>query len=381
MQHWKTLALAGFVAIGTAGTVQAQVKVGIIDSLSGPAASIGVPYAKGYAAWEAGPDNKGLTIIQIDDASDPAAAARAAKKLVEEDHVDILVGSAATPPSVAIYGVAAESKTPMVFAANGLVSGDRGAWEISVPQPFPLMISADLDAMKKAGVKTVAYIGFSDAFGDLVYDSLKKAVEPAGIKVVADERYGRADTSVTPQILKIIAIHPDAVFSGGAGSPAALPSIALAERGYKGHVYATHGIINAEFVRLGGNSVEGLVAPTGPVVVAEQLPDSNPLKKSGLEFRALYEKANHDKSTDAFAAYGYDAMVLMHAAVAKALASTTSKPGTPEFRLAVRDAMVSLKDVVGTHAVYNFSPGERYGTDERSRVVVQLDHGAWKLVP
>ena len=373
------LAIAIPIAIG-APAAQAQVKVGVIVSLSGPAASIGVPYSKGFAAWMAGPDNKGLTIIQIDDASDPAVAARAAKKLVEEDHVDIIVGSAATPPSIAIYGVAAESKTPMVFAANGLIPGERGAWEITVPQPVPLMISADLVAMQKAKVKTIGYIGFSDAWGDLVYDSLKKIVEPAGISIVANERYARADTSVTPQILKIIALRPDAVFTGGAGSPAALPHVALAERGYKGHVYSTHGVINAEFVRLGGASVEGLVAPTGPVVVAEQLPDSSPVKKAALEFRALYEKANHEKSTDAFAAYGYDAMVLMAAAV-KQVAGGPAKPGTPEFRLALRDAMVSLKNVVGTHAVYNFTPGERYGTDERSRVVVQLDHGVWKLVP
>ncbi len=377
MQHWTKLALATIAAVAAASQAQAQVKVGIINSLSGPVASIGVPYNKGFLAWQAG-GTQGMKIIQIDDASDPAAAARAAKKLVEEEHVDVLVGSAGTPTSMAIYGVAAESKTPMIITANGLVPGERGAWEITIPQPVPLMISADVEAMKKANVKTIGYIGFSDAWGDLVHDSLIKIVEPLGIKVIANERYARADTSVTPQILKIMALHPDAVFTGGSGSPGALPHLALAERGYRGQIYSTHAIINSEFVRVGGASVEGLVAPTGPVVVAEQLPDSNPIKQASLAFRALYEKANNEKSTDAFAAYSYDAMLILADAARRAEAGP-AKPGTAEFRLALRDALVSSKNVIGTHAVYNFTPGERYGTDERSRVVVKLDHGAWTL--
>jgi len=371
-------AFAGAVLLTTAA--EAQVKVGLITSLSGPVASIGVPYAKGYAAFQAGVTEFGgkkLSFVQIDDASDPAAAARAAKKLIEEDKVDVIVGSAGTPTTLAAYGVAAEAKVPMIITANALVAGERGDWEITIPQPVPLMISADLAQMKAAGVKTVAYIGYNDGWGDLVYDGLVKAVEPAGIKVVANERYARADTSVTPQILKIMATRPDAVFTGGSGSPGALPHLALAERGYKGHVYSTHAIINAEFVRIGGASVEGMIAPTGPVVVAEQLPDSNPIKAAALKFRELYEVANKEKANDAFAAYGYDALVILGDAVKRAAGT----PGTPAYRVALRDAIVSSNEVVATHAVYSFKPGERYGTDERARVIVRLEKGAWKLVP
>jgi branched-chain amino acid transport system substrate-binding protein len=197
--------------------------------------------------------------------------------------------------------------------------------------------------------------------------------------VTMNERYARTDTSVTPQILKIIASHPDAVLTGGSGSLGALPHLALAERGYRGGVYSTHAIINSEFVRVGGAAVEGLVAPTGPVVVAEQLPDSNPIKAVALRFRELYQKANGAPSTDAFAAYSYDAMLVLADAI-KRVAATPVKPGTPEYRLALRDALVTTHEVVGTHAVYNFKPGERFGVDDRSRVMVRLDHGAWKLV-
>jgi branched-chain amino acid transport system substrate-binding protein len=344
--------------------------------------SIGIPYVKGLkAAFANGDvfDGVKMKLILIDDGSDPAVSSRAGRKLVEEDHVDVLMGSAGAPASIALANVAADLKTPLIITANVPIAGERGDWEITIPQPAPLMIAADIEEMKKTGIKTVGYIGYNDAWGDLVYDSLKAAADPAGIKIVSNERYARTDTSVTPQILKIIALHPDAVLTGGSGSPGALPHLALAERGYRGAVYSTHAIINPEFVRIGGAAVEGVIAPTGPVVVAEQLPDSNPIKAASMKFRAEYAKANNSAAADAFAAYAYDSFLIL-ADAAKRAEAAGGKPGTPEFRTALRDALYSTHEVVGTHAVYNFKPGDRYGADERSRVLVRLDHGTWKLV-
>lgn len=381
MRHFKLAASAILASTVAAASAQAQVVVGIITSLSGPVSSIGIPYARGYAAWEAGGTEvagEQLKLIQIDDASDPSAAARAAKKLIEEDHVDVVLGAASSPASLAVYGVTSEAKVPLIITANALVPGDKGAWEITIPQPAELMVAADVQMMKKANVHTVAYIGYSDAWGDLVYNALMHSVQGTDIKVIMNERYARNDTSVTPQVLKIIAAHPDAVLTGGSGSPGALPHLALAERGYRGAVYSTHAIINSEFVRVGGSAVEGLVAPTGPVVVAEQLPDSNPIKAVALRFRELYQKANDAPSTDAFAAYSYDAMLVLADAVKRVDGS--AKPGTQEYRDKLHDALVNTREVVGTHAVYAFTPSERFGVDERSRVMVKLDHGTWELV-
>ena len=377
-----TFAFLGLSLLAAAGPAQAQITVGVVISLSGPVSSIGIPYSKGIAA---GLVNGGeihgekMRAIIVDDASDPAMAARAARKLVEEDHVDALIGSAGGPASLAINTVADELHVPLLIGGNVQVVGPHGDWEITIPQPASLMVAADIVQMTKAGIKTVAYIGYNDAWGDTVYDALKAAAEPAGIRVVSNERYARTDTSVTPQILKIIALHPDAVMTGGSGSPGALPHLALAERGYRGAEYSSHGIINSEFVRVGGASVQGVIAPTGPVVVAEQLPDSNPTKAVSMQFRADFTKANGTPPTDAFAAYAYDALLVL-ASAEKTADAGGAKPGTPEYRLALRDALVNTTDVVGTHAVYNFKPGIRYGTDERSRVLVQLDHGMWKLL-
>jgi branched-chain amino acid transport system substrate-binding protein len=361
---------------------QPTVTLGVVISSSGPVSSIGIPYVKGLKAVFANGDVVGgvkLKMILIDDGSDPAVSARAARKLVEEDHVDVLMGSAGAPASIALASVAADLKTPLLITANVPIAGERGDWEITIPQPAMLMVAADVASMKKAGIKTVGYIGYNDAWGDLVYDALKAAAEPAGIKILSNERFARTDTSVTPQILKLMSQHPDAVLTGGSGSAGALPHIALSERGYRGAVYSTHAIINTEFVRIGGNAVNGVIAPTGPIVVAEQLPDSNPIKAVAMQFRADYLKANGEPATDAFAAYGYDAVLLV-ADAAKRVIAKGVQPGTPAFREAFRTAMYETHEVVGTHGVYNFKPGDRYGTDERSRVMVKLEKGKWTLI-
>ena len=377
-----------FAAVATltatvCSTAFADLKVGFITSLSGPVSSLGIPYAKGIqAAIAYKPEVAGqkIQMFQLDDASDPSTAARNARKLIEEEKVDVIIGTAGSPGALAIAAVARETKTPLISIANANLPGDDGAWMVTIPQPAPLMISAVVDQMKKQGIKTVGYIGFSDAWGDLVYDALMKSAGPAGIKVLTNERHARADASVTGQVLKIVAARPDAVITGGSGTPGALPYLALAERGYRGPIFGTHALINPDFVRVGGAAVEGMLAPTGPVVVAEQLPADNAIRKVALDFRSAYQKANGVAPTDAFSAYSFDAWLVFADAATRALATKTV-PGTPQFRVALHDAINSTKELVGTHGVYNFKADSRYGSDERARVIVKLEKGQWKLVP
>ena len=360
----------------------ADLKLGFITSLSGPASSLGIPYSKGLQAamtYKPDVDGKKVQVIQLDDASDPTTAARNARKLIVEDNVDALIGTAGTPSGLAINGVAREFKVPFISIAQSKVDGADGAWMVTVPQSAPLMIDTIVDHMKRTGVKTVAYIGFSDAWGDLVYDALTAAAGPAGIRVVTNERYARADSSVTGQILKIVAAKPDAVLAGTSGTPGALPYLALSARGYRGKIYGTHGIINPDFIRVGGASVEGLLAPTGPVVVAEQLPANHPSRKMALDFRSVYQKTFQLTPTDAFAPYAFDAWLIFTDAAQRAMAN--KQPGTPEFRVALRDAVTSTKELVGTQGVYNFRPDSRFGSDQRAVVMVKLEKGQWKYLP
>jgi branched-chain amino acid transport system substrate-binding protein len=376
-------AIAAAVALCFSSAAMADLKVGLSVSLSGANASLGVPYAKGMQAAVAfRPEINGqkVQLIVLDDGSDPSNAGRNARKLVDEEKVDILMGSSGVPATIAISQVGRESKTPMVGLSPISLPPGESDWTVTVAQPPQLMIDAIVDRMKRNNVKTVGYIGFTDAWGDLVYNSLMKAAEPAGIKVVTNERYARADQSVTGQVLKIVAAHPDAVMTGGSGTPGALPYLALKERGFKGGIYGQHGLINADFVRVAGSSADASYMPTGPVIVAEQLPDNYPTKKIALEFRNVFQKTNGAPTTDAFSAYSFDAYLVFADAAARAMA-TKVQPGTPQFRAALRDAIFSTKEVVGTHGVYNFKPGNLYGVDDRARVIVQLENGKWKLAP
>ena len=382
----KLLGIAAIVAAAglTAGTARADITVGFVTSLSGPGSSIGVLYDKGMkAAWEYATSvgDEKIKLVQLDDGSDPSAATRNARKLVEEDKVDLLIGTATAPSSIAMVAVANELKVPMIAVSPITVpateTGDR--WGIAVPQPPSLMVKAVVDRMKRDGVKNAAYIGFSDAWGDLVYNGAQKPAEADGIKILTNERYARTDTSVTGQVLKIMVAHPDAVLLGGSATQGALPPLALAERGYKGPLYGTPALLNADFIRVGGKAVEGVQVSAGPVIVAEQLPDTHFSKKISMAFRAAYQKANGAATTDGFSAYSFDAWLIFMDAAKRAMA--TAKPGTPEFRTALRDAIFTTKDLVGTHAIYDFKPGESYGVDDRSLVVVRLVNGQWKYEP
>ena len=381
MKTFVRLASGAVAALALAApAMAADLKVGLSVSLSGPNASLGVPYAKGMqaaVAYKPEINGRKVQLIVLDDGSDPTNAGRNARKLVEEEKVDVLMGTSGVPATIAMAQVGREGKTPMIGLSPISLPPGEGDWTVTVAQPPQLMIDAVVERMKRDGVKTVGYIGFTDAWGDLVYNSLNKAAEPAGIKVVTNERYARADQSVTGQVLKIVAAHPDAVMMGGSGTPGALPYLGLAERGYKGKIYGNHGLINPDFVRVAGASATHTLFPTGPVIVAEQLPADYPTKKIALDFRNTFQKVNGSASTDAFSAYSFDAYMVFADAAARA----KGEPGTPAYRQALRDAVFSAKEVVGTHGVYNFKAGNLYGVDERARVIVKVENGQWKLAP
>lgn len=380
----KLVGVATAALIGAATAAQAEIKVGFITALSGPAAAIGIPYGKGIAAalqYRSTVGGETIKLIQLDDGSDPAASTRNARKLIDEDKVDILIGTATAPATIAIATIANELKVPLIAISPIRVEATDAAnqWAIAVPQPPPLMAKVIADRMKRDKVANVGYIGFSDAWGDLVYAGAKAAEERGDIKVLTNERYARTDTSVTAQILRVLATKPDGVLVGGSSTQAALPLIALSERNFKGPTYGLASLVNADFVRVGGKAAEGVQVSTGPVIVAEQLPDSHYAKKISMDFRAAYEKVNGGLPSDGFAAYSFDAWLLFLNAAERALPK--AKPGSPEFRTALRDALLTTKELAGTHAVYNFKPGQGYGVDERSMVVIQLKDGKWVYTP
>lgn len=360
------------------GVAQAEITVGVSLGITGPGASLGVHYRNAFQLLPKTLGGEPVRYIILDDGSDPTNAAKNARKLVTEDKVDALMGSNGVPSALQMAQVAAESKTPITVLTPANLSAQVLHWSFIVPQSTELMMGAIAEQMKQKGVKTVGYIGYSDTWGDLVYKALESHAAASGYKIVTNERYARADTSVTGQVLRIISVNPDAVVIGGSGTGGALPHVALVERGFKKPIYHNHGTVNAEFIKVGGKAVGGAVAVTGPLIVPEELPDSFATKKTSLEFTKRYESAFGAGTRNAFAGYTYDAFLILDAAVPEALKK--AKPGTPEFREALRAALENVRNVVGTHGVYNMDPKNHNGLDERARVLVHVENNSWRLL-
>ena len=381
MKFAKPLLLVSLIA--AALSAHADVTVGVSLSATGPAASLGIPEKNTIALMPKTIGGQKINYIELDDASDTTAAVANARKLITESKVDILLGSTVTPASLAMIDVAAEANTPMIsMAASARIVEPMDAkrkWVFKTPQNDIMMSLAIAEHMQKSGVKTVGFIGFADAYGEGWSQEFAKAAGLKGLTVVTNERFNRTDTSVTGQTLKLIAAKPDAVLVAGSGTPAALPQKALKERGYAGKIYQTHGVANADFLRVGGKDVEGTFLPAGPVLVADQLPASDPVRKSAQAYVAAYEAANGKGSVSTFGAHAWDAGLLMSAAVPVALKK--AQPGTAEFRAALRDALEQTKELPGAHGIFTMSPTDHLGLDQRARVMVKIENGTWKYVP
>jgi branched-chain amino acid transport system substrate-binding protein len=375
-------ALAALALSLAAPAAAADLTVGFSICATGPAASLGIPTKNTVALLPASIAGVKVSWLVLDDATDPTTAVKNARKLTSENGVDVLVGSNSTPASLAMIDVLAESGTPMISLAAGKAiiapMDAKRRWIFKAPQNDELMAGAVVEHMVSKGVKRAAFIGFSDAYGEGWWNEFSKAAQAAGIQVVASERFARPDTSVSGQILKIVAANPDAVLIGASGTPAALPQKTLVERGYRKLVYHTHGVATADFLRVGGKDVEGAYLPVGPALVAAQLPDDHPSKAVSLDFFGRYEKAYGAGSFSAFASHAWDAGLLLEAAVPVALKK--AKPGTKEFREALRTALEQVRGLKATQGVYDLTPENHQGLDRRARVMVQIQHGTWKLV-
>ncbi len=378
----RTNVLAAIGLAFAAGAAQAEIVVGVVVSATGPAASLGIPERNTIALMPTTIGGEKVRYVVLDDASDTTSAVKNVRKLISEDKVDVVLGSTITPNSLAMIDVVAENQTPMISmaASSKIVEpvDEKKRWVYKTPQNDQQMATAIIEHMLDAGVKTVGFIGFADAYGEGWLQQFQTIAEARGLKMAAVERYNRTDTSVTGQVLKLISARPEAVLIAGSGTPAALPQKALKERGYTGKIYQTHGVANNDFLRVCGKDCEGTFLPAGPVLVADQLPASNPVRKSALEYVAKYEKAHGEGSVSTFGAHAWDAGLLMTAAVPEALKK--AKPGSKEFRAALRDALEGIKELPGAHGIFNMSPTDHLGLDQRARVMVQIQNGGWKLV-
>ena len=374
----SALAALLFAAAGA----HAEIRIGVIASSTGPTAVVGIPQKNTVALLPAEIGGQKVEYIVLDDASDPTNAVTGVKKLIGEHKVDALIGPTTTPAALAILDFVAEAKTPLVTTVGSsaviLPMDDRKRWVFKTTQNDDLIAGAVLAQMAASGVRTVGFVGFNDPYGEHWYKVFAPMAEKAGIRIVASERFNRTDQSVTGQVLKLIAAKPDAVFIAATGGPAVLPQSGLQEKGYKGRIYQTHGVATNDFIRLGGKAVEGTLMAGGPMLVADELPGNNPVKAVAQGYIKAYEGKYGAGTMSTFGANTFDAGLLLQKAIPEALKK--GKPGTPEFRVALRDALEQSKEVVGAQGVFNMTAQDHNGMDERARVMMTVRNGKWLLL-
>ena len=376
----RAAALVAFAALLPLAAT-AQVKIGVTLPTTGPASSLGIPEKNTIALLPKTVGGQNIEYIVLDDASDSSSAVVNTRKLISENKVDAIIGSTTTPNTLAMIDVVAEGETPVISLASSAriiePMSAKKAWVFKTPQTDTMMVLAILEHAARRGMKTMGYVGFNDALGEAFHAEFEKFAEARKIRIVASERYAPRDTSVTAQVLKLVAANPDMVVIGASGTPAVLPARGLVERGYKGSVYFNHGVANNDFLRVGGKDIEGMFVPTSPVVVAEALPADHPAKAAALDYKKRYEAAYGAGSVSAFGSYTWDAWLELNQAIPVALKK--GAPGTREFRVALRDALEGLRDLKVSNGVVSMSKNDHLGLDQRARVVVKVENNKWKL--
>jgi branched-chain amino acid transport system substrate-binding protein len=354
-----------------------EITIGISIVTTGPAAALGIPERNALEFVPKEIAGHPLKLIVLDDAGDPTTATTNARRFVTESKADIIMGSSNTPATIAVSNVANEAGIPHFGLAPFPITSERGKWSVALPQPIPIMGKVLYEHMKAHNVKTVGYIGYSDSYGDLWFNDFKMQGLPMGMTIVDEERFARPDTSVTGQVLKLVAANPDAILVGASGTAAGLPQTELRERGYKGLIYQTHGAASMDFIRIAGKSAEGVIMASGPVMDPEDQPDEAQTKKPGLALNTAYEAKYGPNSRSQFAGHGYDAFLVLERVVPTAL--KTAKPGTPEFHEAIRNALLTEREIAASQGVYNFTEKDRYGLDDRSRIILTVKDGKYIL--
>jgi branched-chain amino acid transport system substrate-binding protein len=355
-----------------------EITIGITITTTGPWAALGIPERNSleFVAKEIG--GVPLKVIVLDDGGDPTNATTNARRFVTESKADIIMGSSITPPTIAVSNVANEAGIPHIGLSPFPITPERAKWSVSMPQPIPIMGKVLYQHMKAHNVKTVGYIGYSDSYGDLWFNDFKAQGMPMELTLVDEERFARPDTSVTGQVLKLVAANPDAILVGASGTAAGLPQTELRDRGYKGLIYQTHGAASMDFIRIAGKAAEGVIMASGPVMDPEDQPDEAQTKKPGLALVTAYEAKYGPSSRSQFAGHSYDAFKVLERVVPVAL--KTAKPGTPEFREAIRQALLTEREIAASQGVYNFTDKDRYGLDDRSRILLTVKDGKYVLV-
>ncbi len=370
-----------FFSIATAVLISsnaiADINIGVSLSLTGPGSGLGIPMQNQYKLFPKTIGGEKINLIILDDATDPGKGSSNARRFVTDDKVDLIIGSCITTVAAAMTDIASEAGTVQLAGSPVGVPAGKDKWLFRLPQSNTVMGHAVVQHMVKLGIKTVGFLGYTDAYGEQWLKEITPQFEKAGIKLIATERFARTDSGVTPQALKLNAANPDAILVVATGSGAAMPELGLLDRGYKGKIYQTHAAATQDLMRVGGKAVDGTYVVSGPAVIAEQLPDSHPSKKVSIAFVQQYEKEMGPNTRNQFAGHAYDSIIALEKAIPMALKK--AKPGTSEFRSALRDSLETMGRTIFSHGVMNWTASDHWGYTLETGVILKVVDGQFKV--
>lgn len=360
---------------------QADIRIGVLSSSSGPIAMVGIPQKNTIALLPKNIAGEPVQYFSLDDASDPTASVKAVTKLIKEHNVDAIIGPSGSPNANAVLGIIANAGVPLLAPVGTstivLPMNEQKKWVFKTTQNDDLIAEALVEDMVKRKIKTLGFIGTNDPYGENWSKVISNLAAKKGITVVQKESFQRQDTSLTGQALKLISKKPQAILVAAPGSSAVTPQVALYDRGYRGQMYQTHGAALDQFLKLGGKKVENTILAASLMLVINEVPNSHPSKSIATKYMADYKKL-YGETPATFGANVFDAGLLLQRAVP--IAIKTAKPGTPQFRLELRNALEKTSNLAATQGVYNMTAGDHSGFDKRGREMIIVKNGKWTLL-
>lgn len=381
-----SLPLLTIVGVDGASAQKEPIKIGVVADISGPASSLGIPERNTATMLQEEIDAKGgikgwpIKLVIYDGQSRETETRLAALRAIDEDKVAALVCCTQSGTSLAIVDAVQKAKIPTISMAASVKIvepvKDR-YWVFKTPQSDVLVGDVLIDYLLKAGIKKVAFMNVDNAFGDSGRVEFEKVARTKGLAIVASERFGDKDVDMTTQLTKVAGTDAQGVVVWAIPPAASIVTKNYRELGLKIPLFQSHGVANKAFIQLAGPAAaNGVKFPAGKLLLAEQLPESDPQKSVLLAYARSYEAKHGSRNT--FGGHGWDAIKLALGAIERALGQV-SPDNLPAFRAAIRDELEKVREFTGISGIFNLNAQDHNGLDRRALTMYEIAGGEWKL--
>jgi branched-chain amino acid transport system substrate-binding protein len=373
-----SIVLTAILTLSLSGMALAAppIKIGALFAITGPASFLGEP-ERNTAQMLIDEINKAggikgrmLKLIAYDTQGDATKAVQAATRLIKEDNVVAIIGPSTTGDSMAVIPLVEKAQIPMISCAAGMkITEPVKKWVFKTAQNDSLAVAKIFEHLKKHKLSKVAILTVSDSFGSSGREQLKAQAANYGIQLVVDDTYGPKDTDMTAQITKIRGSQAQALICWGTNPGPAVIARNANQLGLKLPIFMSHGVSSKKFIDLAGDASELIILPSGRVLVADLLPNSDKQKKSLMAFVKDYQR--HYKSEgDHFGGHSWDAVMLLKNALEKGGDSPAE----------IRDQLEKTRNFAGIGGIFSFSPQDHSGLSKEAFVLVEIKHKDWVLV-